>query len=217
MKIVKFVVLISGRGSNLHAICKAGLASQIACVISNNPKASGLEFAKQFNIPTHIVDHKEFKSREDFDNKLTNIIDLYAPKFIVLAGFMRILSSWFINKYTNQIINIHPSILPAFIGNQAQKDAINAKVKISGATVHFVTDKLDLGPIIAQGIVPTDANDDTTILSERILHLEHQLYPFIIKKLLRHRVNINPDGYVIVQKDIEDKTELGNFYPAIFY
>lgn len=182
MQIDKFAVLISGRGSNLSAICESGLAPQIACVISNNHEAPGLNIAKQFNIPAHVVDHKEFTTREEFELKILEIINTYTIKLIVLAGFMRILSPQFIAKFTNRIINIHPSILPAFIGTHAQSDAFNAKVKISGATVHFVTDKLDYGPIIAQGIVPTTATDTEVSLSNRILSLEHTLYPFVIKK-----------------------------------
>jgi phosphoribosylglycinamide formyltransferase-1 len=213
----KFVVLISGRGSNLHAICKAGLSAQIACVISNNPQALGLELAKQFNLTTHIINHKEFSTREKFDYKLASIIDTYNPKLIVLAGFMRILSSWFVSKYANCIINIHPSILPAFTGANAQADAVKARVKISGATVHFVTDKLDHGPIIAQGVAPTMADDTTTGLANRILQLEHIIYPFTIKKILQQKVSINPNGYVLVQKNIEDQNELGTFNNTIFY
>lgn len=212
-----FVLLISGRGSNLKAICNTKLRSQIACVISNNPEAHGLEIAKNFGLKIHIINHREYNTREEFEKVLASTINLYSPKLIALAGFMRILTSWFVTQYPNKIINIHPSILPAFVGANAQKDALHAKVKISGATVHFVNEKLDHGPIIAQGIVNTEFDDDLEKLSSRILELEHHLYPFVIQKILDNQLKINSNGYVSVNKTETDQTNLGKFFNYTFY
>lgn len=218
----KLVVLISGRGSNLGAMCASGLANQISCVISNSPTAAGLETALKYNIPTHIIDHKKYHSREEFDQKLAKCIDEYAPRLVALAGFMRILTPWFVDHYKNRLINIHPSLLPAFVGATAQSDAIKTRVKVSGATVHFVTNDLDMGPIIAQGVVPVLAHDTTDALKARILELEHVIYQFVIKKILANQVQIIDDSEttssaVIVGHDIGDATLLGKFINHIFY
>lgn len=212
----KIVVLISGRGSNLKAICEQGLSHHIQCVISNKENALGLEIAKKYNIPTAIINHKEYKSREEFDYELAKIIDTYSPQLIVLAGFMRILSEWFINKYTNQIINIHPSILPAFIGAHAQRDAVEYKVKLSGATVHIVTNQLDHGPILVQGIVPVLYNDSEESLSQRILKIEHTIYPFAIRKILNNQLIHNNQEFYLT-KSSDDEQYLSEFKNHIFY
>lgn len=212
-----FVVLISNRGSNLKSICEAGLTPYISCVISNNPDASGLEFAKKNGITTKVIDHKLFSSREKFDEALAETIDLYAPQLIVLAGFMRVLTYQFVDKYKNRIINIHPSLLPAFIGTNAQTQAFNAKIKLTGATIHFVTAQLDHGPIIAQGVVPVLPNDTTKTLADRVLTIEHAMYPFIIHKILSKQVSIAPDNLVIVEKQHDDEIKLGVFKNCVFY
>ncbi len=212
----KIVVLISGRGSNLKAICDSGLANQIACVISNNKNAAGLNIAQQYNIPSFIIQHQNYNSREEFEKSIAQVIDTYNPQFIVLAGFMRILSPWFVNKYHNQIINIHPSILPAFTGADATGDAIAYKVKLSGATVHIVTNQLDHGPILIQGIVPVLPDDTKSTLSDRILTIEHTIYPFTIRKLLmKQYTNIN-NIYCLTKLDT-DNIYLKNLYNNIFY
>jgi phosphoribosylglycinamide formyltransferase-1 len=211
------VVLISGRGSNLQAICEAGLTQHISCVISNNQEALGLEFARQQGLATHIINNKNFASREAFDHALRICIDQYAPRLVVLAGFMRILTASFVNHYADKIINIHPSLLPAFIGAKAQSCALNAKVKVSGVTVHFVTDKLDHGPIIAQGIVPVLPDDSEEDLSARILRLEHVIYPFVIQKLIADQVVIKQDLTVKVAKAKSDTEILGEYAQFIFY
>ena len=212
-----FVVLISGKGSNLEAICKAGLYNKISCVISNVANALGLDIAKKYAIPIHIINHKDYTAREAFDEQLIKVINGYNPDLIVLAGFMRILSPLFIKQYPQKIINIHPSILPSFIGINAALQAFNAKVKLSGATVHFVTDELDHGPIIAQGIVPINAQDVCQDVENKILNIEHLIYPFVINKILTNQVKIDHNGFVIVDKSDEDAKIFGNLLSYIFY
>jgi phosphoribosylglycinamide formyltransferase 1 len=211
------VVLISGKGSNLAAMCNAGLTSYIKCVISNKANAPGLEFAKSVGLNVTIIPHNKFASRESFDQDIAEIIDHYNPELIVLAGFMRILSPWFINHYHNKIINIHPSLLPSFIGATAQTDTLAARVKVSGATVHFVTDKLDHGPIIAQGVVPVNITDDIESIKKRILALEHTIYPFVIHKILNGQVKLDSMVGVIINKDHTDNQWLKEFTNHIFY
>jgi phosphoribosylglycinamide formyltransferase-1 len=211
------VVLISGRGSNLAAICKNGLTSQIKCVISNKAAALGLNIAKEYNIPTEVIDHKLYNDRTEFDQALASIIDKHNPKLVVLAGFMRILSPYFVNHYLNRLINIHPSLLPSFIGINAQEQAISEKVKVSGATVHFVTEQLDHGPIIAQGVVKILPNDTPDSLSQRILEIEHTIYPFAISKILKNHTKIIDQKYVEVIYDENDSSILGKYQSQIYY
>jgi phosphoribosylglycinamide formyltransferase-1 len=211
------VVLISGRGSNLSAICNSGLAHQIKCVISNKADALGLNIAREYNIPSIIINHKLYKSREEFDGELAKTIDTFNPKLIVLAGFMRILSHGFVDKYTGRMINIHPSLLPAFIGINAHEQAIAQKVKISGATVHYVTKELDHGPIIAQGVVKLLHTDNVDDLSKRILEVEHIIYPFAIKKILNNQTQIIDEKYVEVIADEQDDIILGKYKTQVYY
>jgi phosphoribosylglycinamide formyltransferase 1 len=211
------VVLISGRGSNLQAICAAQLKNQIKCVISNKADAKGLEFAKANGIPIQVIEHTKFTTRAEFDQTLAACVDEYKPQLIVLAGFMRILTPWFVNKYPQQIINIHPSILPAFIGAHAQAAAVAAKVKISGATVHFVTEQLDHGPIIVQGVVPVQYTDNTDDLSHRILDLEHIIYPFAIRKILAGQMRLIGKQEIFVDKLPDDEIHLGKYVNHVFY
>ena len=210
------VVLISGRGSNLAAICKSGLASQIKCVISNKADAAGLAIATQYNIPHKVIVNTAYPNREEFDTQLAQVIDSFNPQLVVLAGFMRILTSELVNHYKNRMINIHPSLLPAFTGFNAQKQALDAKVKISGATVHFVTPQLDHVPIIVQGVVKVGDTDTEDDLSSRILELEHVIYPFAIKKILDGNVRID-DMQVITRQDADDAKILGKFQSHIYY
>lgn len=213
----KIIVLISGKGSNLKAIGDAGLKQNISAVISNNSNAPGLEYAKQNSITTHVICHKDFNNREDFDRELARLIDKYSPKLIVLAGFMRILGPWFIKHYLNKIINIHPSLLPLFVGTHAQTQALKAQVKASGATVHFVDSELDHGPIIAQGVVGISTENTIDGITARILQLEHCIYPFVIKKILAGHVAINTNGKVTTQIAEEDAILLGQFRQHVYY
>ncbi|MCX8514192.1 MAG: phosphoribosylglycinamide formyltransferase [Burkholderiales bacterium] len=214
---MNFVVLISGRGSNLEAMCKFGLADKIKCVISNSATAKGLDIAKAYGITSHVVSHAQFKQREDFEQELIKIIDNTSSQLVVLAGFKRILTDYFVNHYKNKIINIHPSLLPSFVGADAQSYALYAHVKVSGATIHYLTNVLDHGPIIAQGVVPVLANDTRSTLADRILALEHIMYPFIIYKIIKQQVEITEPFQVKVTKDSNDLNLLGTFAPVIFY
>ena len=171
------VILISGRGSNMEAIVRAcaaeGWPARVAAVISNVPGASGLDFASQHGITTAVVDHKAYPSREAFDTALVAAIDTFSPDAVVLAGFMRILTPGFVQHYSGRLLNIHPSLLPAFPGLHTHQRAIDAGCKVAGATVHFVTPDLDHGPIVAQAVVPVLAGDTAQTLAERVLQHRH--------------------------------------------
>ena len=177
----RLVILISGRGSNMEAIVKAckaeGWPAEVAAVISNRPDAGGLQFAAAHGIPTAVVDHKAYASREDFDTELARIIDGFAPDLVVLAGFMRILTPGFTARYARRMLNIHPSLLPAFTGLHTHERAIEMGCKIVGVTVHFVTAELDHGAIVLQAAVPVLPGDDAKALSARVLTAEHRIYP----------------------------------------
>jgi phosphoribosylglycinamide formyltransferase-1 len=173
----KVVILISGRGSNMQAIVNANLSVQIAAVISNEPAAAGLDFAKSKGIMTAVVRHKDFATREAFDTALSETIDAFQPDLVLLAGFMRILTPLFVQHYAGRLMNIHPSLLPAFPGLHTHQQALDAGVKLAGCTVHFVTAALDHGPIIAQVAVPVLENDTADTLAARILQEEHNIYP----------------------------------------
>lgn len=181
----RIVILISGRGSNMEAIVQScateGWPARIAAVISNRPDAAGLAFARSRGIATAVVDHREHATRESFDAALAAEIDRHAPDLLALAGFMRILTPGFIDRYAGRIVNIHPSLLPAFPGLQTHRRAIESGCKLSGATVHFVTAELDHGPIIAQAVVPVLPGDTEETLSARVLAREHVIYPRAVR------------------------------------
>ena len=213
----KCVVLISGTGSNLDAMCKSGLQHNVAAVISNKPSVNGLNIAAKYNIPTHVIEHNNFNSRTDFDDELIRQIEVYKPQCVVLAGFMRILTKEFVDFYKNRLINIHPSLLPAFIGANAIVDALQKRVKVTGVTVHFVTNDLDSGPIIAQGIIPLHNDDTEETLKIRIHELEHVIYPFVIKKYLANQITITQNGMVLIERDRGDHALTNKFHHHIFY
>lgn len=177
----RVAVLISGRGSNLQALLKAAedpsYPAEIALVLSNRAEAQGLLRAQEHRIPTLVINHKDFATRDDFDSALTKALRRAEIDLICLAGFMRVLSAGFIADWPDQILNIHPSLLPAFRGLNVQTQALAAGVKLSGCTVHIVRPALDDGPIIAQAAVPVLPDDDVEKLTARILAAEHQLYP----------------------------------------
>jgi len=179
------VILISGRGSNMEAIVQAcaqqNWSARIAAVISNKATAGGLEFAASHGIATSVVDHKQFDSREAFDTELARVIDGYQPDLVVLAGFMRILTEGFVRHYDGRLLNIHPSLLPAFPGLHTHERAIEAGCKLAGATVHLVTPELDHGPIVIQAAVPVLPGDTGDTLSARVLKQEHQIYPRAVR------------------------------------
>jgi len=182
------VILISGRGSNMISIVEAtedkNLPITVAAVISNRPDAAGINYAKKRGIATAIIDHKEFTSRELFDQALALEIDKHSPELIVLAGFMRILTTEFVEHFAGKLINIHPSLLPKFKGLHTHQRAIDAGDKEHGASVHFVTAELDDGPVVLQARVPILADDTASTLANRVLEQEHSLYPEAIRRLV---------------------------------
>ncbi len=187
------VILISGSGSNMAAIVRTAqrdnwrkaFGAQVAAVISNRTDAQGLAVARELLIATEVVDHKRFATREAFDAELATVIDRRQPALVVLAGFMRILTPDFVARYEGRLVNIHPSLLPAFAGLNTHQRAIDAGCKVAGATVHRVTPELDHGPILAQAAVPVLADDTAQTLGERVLSQEHLIYPRAIAALLR--------------------------------
>ncbi|MEQ1914923.1 MAG: phosphoribosylglycinamide formyltransferase [Sideroxydans sp.] len=192
----KIVILISGRGSNMEALLKAQLPCKIAAVISNKADATGLAIAQQYGITTAAISHKDFASREDFDAALAQQIDRFQPDFVVLAGFMRILTAGFVNHYAGRLINIHPSLLPAYTGVHTHERALADGVRIHGCTVHFVTAELDHGPIIVQAAVPVLPGDTVQSLSARVLQQEHQIFPQAIRWLCSKKLWLADDGRV---------------------
>ena len=202
------VILISGRGSNMEAILDAGLPLNISAVISNRPDAGGLAIAAKHGVPTCVVDHKAHATREAFDAALAESIDAFVPDYIVLAGFMRILTEDFVERYPRRIVNIHPSLLPAFPGLHTHRQALAAGVKIHGATVHLVTPKLDHGPIIIQAAVPVRADDDEVALARRVLVQEHRIYPQALRWLAEDRVRFTM-GDVVEIAGINVSSDLG--------
>ena len=161
--------------------------ARIACVISNRPEAEGLAVAAGLDIATRVVDHRQFPSREEFDAALQGVIDDWQPALVVLAGFMRILTSGFVTHYAGRLVNIHPSLLPAFPGLATYQRALDAGCKVAGATVHQVTVDVDHGPILAQAVVPILAGDTAATLAARVLTQEHLIYPQAIRELLRQK------------------------------
>lgn len=192
------VVLISGRGSNLRSIVDAGLP--VAAVISNRVEAAGLAFARERGIACAAVEHRTHGSREAFETALVDAIDRHAPPLVVLAGFMRILTTPFVARYAGRLMNIHPSLLPAFPGLHTHAAALAAGVKIHGATVHFVTPELDRGPIILQAAVQVRRDDDADTLAARVLEQEHVIYPLAIRWFLDGRLSL-ADGRVELAGD----------------
>ena len=190
---MKGVVLISGSGSNLQSIIDNAsiIDLKIEAVISNNKDAFGLQRAQKSNIPTHSIDHKSFSSREEFDQSLSQLIDQYNPNIIILAGFMRILTAEFTQKYTGKIINIHPSLLPKFQGLNTHQRALDAGEKEHGVSVHFVTSELDGGPIIAQSSVEVLIEDTVESLAKRVLIEEHKLFPKVIHWYTQSRLKLS--------------------------
>ncbi|PIB16273.1 phosphoribosylglycinamide formyltransferase [Vibrio rotiferianus] len=208
------VVLISGNGSNLQAIleaCEANMPNaQVAAVFSNKADAYGLERAKQFDVKGHFVDPKAFESREDFDAELMKQIDEYQPDVIVLAGYMRILSSKFVSHYLGKMINIHPSLLPKYPGLHTYQRAIDAGDKEHGTSVHFVTEELDGGPVVLQAKVPVFEDDDADALAARVQTQEHKIYPMVTKWLVDGRLSMTEgkaylDGFELGEHGYADE------------
>jgi len=190
------VILISGRGSNLQALLEARLPCRIAAVISNRAEAGGLEIARQHGIQTAVLNHREYADREGFDAALAELIDGFQPDFVVLAGFMRILTAGFVTRYHGRLVNIHPSLLPAYGGLDTHARALRDGVRIHGCTVHFVTADLDHGPIIIQAAVPVLCEDTEQTLATRVLAEEHRIYPQALRWLCNGQIELDNDGRV---------------------
>ena len=194
----KIVILISGRGSNMQAILEARLPLTVAAVISNDPQAGGLATAQKHGIATRVIEHRAHRDRATFDTALATEIDTFKPDLVVLAGFMRILSSDFVNRYRGRLLNIHPSLLPAFTGLHTHRRALEAGVKVHGCTVHFVTAELDHGPIVIQAAVPVMADDNEDTLAARVLAEEHRIYSQALRWFCDGRLEITPQGTVTI-------------------
>ncbi|HAX91156.1 MAG TPA: phosphoribosylglycinamide formyltransferase [Rhodospirillaceae bacterium] len=203
MAVLNVAVLISGRGSNMQSLVRAsrepGYPAKIACVISNDPAAKGLEWAKKEGIPTAVVNHKDFGAdKRAFEEALDAEIKKQGAQLVCLAGFMRLLTPWFVDVWRDRLINIHPSLLPAFTGLHVHQKAIDYGARFSGCTVHFVRAEMDHGPIIAQAAVPVMADDTDITLSARILEQEHLLYPRCVRWIAEGRVNIHSEKCFIL-------------------
>ncbi len=198
----RLVILVSGRGSNMQAIVKAiahrGLAAEVVAVVSDKPAAHGLQWAREQGLQTCAIEPGAYVNREAYDQALAQAVQAYSPDYVLLAGFMRILSDAFVNVFSGRLINIHPSLLPAFPGLKTHEQALRTGVQWHGCTVHFVTPVLDCGPIIAQAVVPVLAHDTPQTLAERVLKAEHPLYTSVVEWLVAGRVHLLSDGRVTV-------------------
>jgi len=188
------VILISGRGSNMESLLAAVAAGtlpvRVAAVLSNRPDAAGLQSAAAQGVPTRVVDHKQFADRVAFDAAMSEAIDAFAPDLVVLAGFMRILSEGFVRRYEGRLMNIHPSLLPAFPGLHTHRKALDEGVRVHGCTVHFVTPALDHGPLVVQAAVPVLDDDDEAALAARVLAQEHRVYPQAVRWFAEGRLRL---------------------------
>jgi phosphoribosylglycinamide formyltransferase-1 len=214
---MNIVCLVSGRGSNLEAILRAQVAgnwerdpgARVVAVVSNRPKARGLEIARGYGVDAHVVDHQEFASREQFDSALERCIDPYQPALVVLAGFLRVLTPGFVARYAGRLINIHPSLLPAFPGLSTHRRALGAGVRVHGTTVHYVSGELDSGPIIAQAALRVRPGEDEEELAARVLALEHELFPRCVRWIAQGAVRL--EGGTVVLDPTLDRAELLRF------
>lgn len=193
------VILVSGRGSNMRAIVEARTGLEVRAVVSNRPDAAGLEWAAGHGLAAEALDHRSYPAREDFDAALAQRIEAHRPDLVLLAGFMRILTPGFIERFARRLVNIHPSLLPAFPGLHTHRRALEAGVKVHGCTVHMVTTALDAGPIVGQAAVPVMAGDTEESLAARVLAAEHRLYPQVVRWFLEDRVEFLPGDTVRVR------------------
>lgn len=205
------VVLISGSGSNLQALIdqqRAGLPIRIAAVVSNEPQAYGLVRARAAGIPTRVLSHRGFSTRAAYDRALSRLIDEFAPRLVLLAGFMRILTPRFVAHYHGRLLNIHPSLLPEFRGLHTHRRALEAGVRLHGASVHFVTDELDGGPVVLQARVPVLPGDEPETLASRVLCKEHIIYPLAVRWLAEGRLVLGEDGWPWLDGQLLDSPRL---------
>lgn len=198
----RLVILISGRGSNMQSIIETiknkQLNAEVVAVIANKADAKGIQWAQQQGLHTEVLEHTQFKDRASFDARLAQRVQQYKPDYVLLAGFMRILTPEFVEQFTGRLINIHPSLLPLFPGLNTHQSALDAELQWHGCTVHFVTPVVDEGPIIAQGIVPVYHDDDVQALAARLLPLEHKVYNQVVEWLAAGQVQLLENGRVQV-------------------
>ena len=192
------VILISGRGSNMQALIRTALPARFAAVVSSMTAAPGLEIARRHGVATAIVDHRSFDDRSAFDAALAREIDRHRPHLVLLAGFMRILTAAFVRRYEGRIMNIHPSLLPAFPGLHTHRAALRAGSRVHGCTVHFVTSELDHGPIVVQAAVPVLPDDTEDTLAARVLKEEHRIYPQAVSWFCEDRLRLTAGGTVTI-------------------
>lgn len=197
----RFVILISGRGSNMQTIVdtieRERLPAQVCAVLSNRADAAGLTWARERGIDAAAVPHRDYATREAFDQALAAAIDEHDPDYVLLAGFMRVLTPGFVERYEGRLLNIHPSLLPSFPGLHTHQQALTLGIQWHGCTVHFVTAQLDHGPIVAQGIVPVMAGDDPDALATRLLAVEHKMYAQVVRWLAEGRVSLDEKQQVV--------------------
>ena len=198
------VILISGRGSNMQALLEAGFQADRITVISNNPNATGLEIARKYEAETIVIDHRLFPDRQTFDAALTEKIDACQPKLIALAGFMRILSDRFVQRYQGRLMNIHPSLLPAFPGLGTHTRALQEGIRIHGCTVHFVTAQLDHGPIVIQAAIPVLPSDTEETLEARVLQQEHRIYPQAVRWFMEDKIRLNENRVEVIDSSVSE-------------
>ncbi len=210
---MRAVILISGRGSNMQALLRAGLTVDFRCVISNRPQAAGLAIAAQRGVATAVVDHEAYPDRDGFDSALAAEIDRHAPDLVILAGFMRVLTDAFVQRYAGRLINVHPALLPAFPGLRTHERALQAGVRLHGCSVHYVTPEVDGGPILVQAAVPVLAGDTPETLASRVLRQEHRILPLAVDWIARGRVYLGADGRV-VSRDLSGDPEAALISPA---
>ncbi|MEQ8165015.1 MAG: phosphoribosylglycinamide formyltransferase [Alphaproteobacteria bacterium] len=205
---MRTAIFISGRGSNMRALIDAAATddfpAEIALVISNTPDAAGLEYAAEWDIPTRVLNHRDFDERGDFDNALHDIVAAAGIELICLAGFMRLLGEEFIQKWPDRIINIHPSLLPAFRGLNTHERVLSTGVRFTGCTVHLVRPEMDDGPIIGQAVVPVQPDDGPEDLAERVLAAEHRLYPYCLWLVASGRTRVQGATVVLENTQTPD-------------
>lgn len=213
---LKVGILISGRGSNMAALVEAAqhpeFPAEVRCVVANRPDAKGLDFARQHGIPAILVDHKAYASKAEFEAAVTDALMAHGVDFVCLAGFMRIVSPGFIERWHNRLINIHPSLLPSYKGLHTHERALADGVKLTGCTVHFVRAEMDVGPIVAQAAVPVIAGDTPDSLAARILTAEHRLYPLAVRLIAEGKATLRGE-IVDIAPDAVDET--GRLFSAI--
>ncbi len=209
---LSIVVLISGRGSNLQSLIRAQQAgtlnARFTAVISNRPEAAGLQFSAEAGITTEVVDHKNYEGREAYDQALMTAIDQHQPDLVVLAGFMRILTTDFVRHYSGRLINIHPSLLPKFKGLHTHQQALDAGEKVHGASVHYVTEELDGGPVFLQVSVAVEDDDDVDSLAARVLEQEHRLYPAAVQMIAEGRISLVDGALQLDQTPLHEPLQL---------